>query len=176
MRASGPVEKKDHTGQRKQLGRMKACIRVKRQTQRIYTILPKGKRKLLGDTPLMSLRTIEPHRTVTQCLVFLLFRFPLAACLPCPMLPAIMAMGWISCDSTPPTSLLYFLCSSISVTLGAYIILEQENTQQVITVSEAICHEVFNPKNISNGIMLLKGRKPPSCSCCPGSRLFPLPV
>ncbi|XP_046508641.1 granzyme H-like [Equus quagga] len=46
--------------------------------------------------------------------------------------------------------------SPIIVTLGAHNIQEQERTQQVIPVREAICHPDYNPKNFVNDIMLLK--------------------
>ncbi|XP_023491912.1 granzyme H-like isoform X3 [Equus caballus] len=47
--------------------------------------------------------------------------------------------------------------SPIMVTLGTHNIQEQERTQQVIPVREAICHPDYNPKNFVNDIMLLKG-------------------
>ncbi|XP_055473751.1 granzyme B(G,H)-like [Psammomys obesus] len=46
--------------------------------------------------------------------------------------------------------------SSINVTLGAHNIKEQEKTQQVIPVVKTILHPDYNPKVISNDIMLLK--------------------
>uniref|UniRef100_A0A9L0RGQ7 Peptidase S1 domain-containing protein n=1 Tax=Equus caballus TaxID=9796 RepID=A0A9L0RGQ7_HORSE len=46
--------------------------------------------------------------------------------------------------------------SSIHMTLGAYNIREQERTQKVLPVTEAIHHPHYNPKNFANGIMLLK--------------------
>ncbi|XP_070091844.1 granzyme H-like isoform X1 [Equus caballus] len=46
--------------------------------------------------------------------------------------------------------------SPIMVTLGTHNIQEQERTQQVIPVREAICHPDYNPKNFVNDIMLLK--------------------
>ncbi|XP_070092030.1 granzyme H-like [Equus caballus] len=46
--------------------------------------------------------------------------------------------------------------SSIHVTLRAYNIREQERTQKVLPVTEAIRHPHYNPKNFSNGVMLLK--------------------
>ncbi|KAK2506489.1 hypothetical protein MC885_011730 [Smutsia gigantea] len=46
--------------------------------------------------------------------------------------------------------------SSISVTLGAHNIKEQERTQQVIPVRRAIPHPDYNHKNFSNDIMLLQ--------------------
>nr|XP_008538753.1 PREDICTED: LOW QUALITY PROTEIN: granzyme H-like [Equus przewalskii] len=48
--------------------------------------------------------------------------------------------------------------SPIMVTLGTHNIQEQERTQQVIPVRrrQAICHPDYNPKNLSNDIMLLK--------------------
>ncbi|XP_070375111.1 granzyme H-like isoform X6 [Equus asinus] len=47
--------------------------------------------------------------------------------------------------------------SSIKVTLGAHNIQKQERTQQVISVKKAIPHPDYNPKNLANDIMLLKG-------------------
>ncbi|XP_065762532.1 granzyme H-like isoform X4 [Muntiacus reevesi] len=47
--------------------------------------------------------------------------------------------------------------SSMSVTLGAHNIKQQERTQQVIQVRRAIRHPDYNPKNFSNDIMLLQG-------------------
>ena len=75
-----------------------------------------------------------------------------------------------------PTTSLYFLCRLISVTLGAHNIQKQGKTQQVITERQAILHPDYNPKNLSNDIMLLKLREPSCCSCCPGSRLLLLPL
>ncbi|XP_031217346.1 granzyme B [Mastomys coucha] len=46
--------------------------------------------------------------------------------------------------------------STINVTLGAHNIKEQEKTQQVIPVVKIIPHPDYNPKKISNDIMLLK--------------------
>ncbi|CAI9157894.1 unnamed protein product [Rangifer tarandus platyrhynchus] len=46
--------------------------------------------------------------------------------------------------------------SSMSVTLGAHNIKQQERPQQVIQVRRAICHPDYNPKNFSNDIMLLQ--------------------
>ncbi|KAB0368941.1 hypothetical protein FD755_018946 [Muntiacus reevesi] len=46
--------------------------------------------------------------------------------------------------------------SSMSVTLGAHNIKQQERTQQVIQVRRAIRHPDYNPKNFSNDIMLLQ--------------------
>nr|XP_021510726.1 granzyme C-like isoform X3 [Meriones unguiculatus] len=46
--------------------------------------------------------------------------------------------------------------SSMTVTLGAHNIKEQEKTQQVIPVKESIPHPDYNPKGRSNDIMLLK--------------------
>ncbi|KAF6351376.1 hypothetical protein mRhiFer1_006151 [Rhinolophus ferrumequinum] len=46
--------------------------------------------------------------------------------------------------------------SSIIVTLGAHNIKQQEKTQQVFQVTKAIPHPDYNPKNISNDIMLLQ--------------------
>nr|XP_008508846.1 PREDICTED: granzyme H-like [Equus przewalskii] len=64
----------------------------------------------------------------------------------------------------------------INVSLGAHNIQKQGKTQQVITERQAIRHPDYNPKNLSNDIMLLKLREPSCCSCCPGSRLLPLPL
>ena len=175
MRTIGPVEQRDHIGQIKQLLRMKSCIRVKMQTQIIFTILPEYKRKLLGDLPSMSLRNTRDR--VTQCTVLWLFGFPQAPGLPCPMSPALH-VSWAGSPFTPgpPTSPLCFLCSSFKVTLGAHDIEKQETTQQNFSVKAAIPHPDYNPKNYSNDIMLLKVREPPLCSYSPGSRLFPLPL
>ena len=92
MRASGPLEKRDHTGQIKLLWRMKACIRVKMQTQSPFTILPEGKRKLPESLLSGSLRSTG--HSVTQHWALLLSQFPLAAALPSPgcHLP-FMALG-----------------------------------------------------------------------------------
>ncbi|XP_039726358.1 mast cell protease 1A-like [Pteropus medius] len=49
--------------------------------------------------------------------------------------------------------------SSISVTLGAHNILEQEKTQQVILVTRAIPHPDYNPDTKANDIMLLQLKK-----------------
>ncbi|KAB0339589.1 hypothetical protein FD755_023545 [Muntiacus reevesi] len=46
--------------------------------------------------------------------------------------------------------------SSMSVTLGAHNIKQQERTQQVIQVRRAIRHPEYNPKTFSNDIMLLQ--------------------
>ncbi|KAB0337904.1 hypothetical protein FD754_024926 [Muntiacus muntjak] len=46
--------------------------------------------------------------------------------------------------------------SSMSVTLGAHNIKQQERTQQVIQVRRAIRHPDYNPKTFSNDIMLLQ--------------------
>ncbi|KAK2506758.1 hypothetical protein MC885_009676 [Smutsia gigantea] len=88
--------------------------------------------------------------------------------------PALHLLGCVSCDPAP-TPPLCSRCSSISVTLGAHNIKEQERTQQVIPVRRAIPHPDYNHKNFSNDIMLLQVRRPPCCSC-PGSTLFPLPL
>uniref|UniRef100_A0A8C0WBB0 Peptidase S1 domain-containing protein n=1 Tax=Castor canadensis TaxID=51338 RepID=A0A8C0WBB0_CASCN len=48
------------------------------------------------------------------------------------------------------------LCSSITVTLGAHNIKEQEKTQEVIPVKRAIPHPDFNHEVKSNDIMLLQ--------------------
>ncbi|KAB0369105.1 hypothetical protein FD755_019110 [Muntiacus reevesi] len=45
---------------------------------------------------------------------------------------------------------------SMSVTLGAHNIKQQERTQQVIQVRRAIRHPDYNPKTFSNDIMLLQ--------------------
>ncbi|KAM5239785.1 LOW QUALITY PROTEIN: granzyme B-like [Hipposideros larvatus] len=45
---------------------------------------------------------------------------------------------------------------SIRVTLGAHNIKEQEKTQQVCQVTRAVPNPDYNPKNISNDIMLLQ--------------------
>nr|XP_023478076.1 granzyme B(G,H)-like [Equus caballus] len=44
----------------------------------------------------------------------------------------------------------------ISVTLGAHNIQKQEKTQQVMTVRQAIHHPDYNPKNLSNDVILLQ--------------------
>ncbi|XP_074184196.1 granzyme B-like [Rhinolophus sinicus] len=49
--------------------------------------------------------------------------------------------------------------SSINVTLGAHNIKKQEKTQQVFQVTKAIPHPDYNPKKISNDIMLLQLKK-----------------
>ena len=67
-----------------------------------------------------------------------------------------------------PTPLLWSLCSSINVTLGAHNIKQQERTQQVIQVKRAIHHPDYNPKTFSNDIMLLQARKTPHWPCPPG--------
>ena len=67
-----------------------------------------------------------------------------------------------------PTPLLWSLCSSINVTLGAHNIKQQERTQQVIQVKKAIHHPDYNPKTFSNDIMLLQARKTPHWPCPPG--------
>ncbi|XP_046508636.1 granzyme H-like [Equus quagga] len=54
----------------------------------------------------------------------------------------------------------------INVTLGAHNIQKQGKTQQVITERQAIRHPDYNPKNLSNDIMLLRGdsRGPLMCN------------
>ena len=73
------------------------------------------------------------------------------------------------CD---PHLLLLPLCSSINVTLGAHNIKQHERTQQVIRVRRAIPHPDYNPKDLSNDIMLLKVNHPASHALL-GSARFP---
>uniref|UniRef100_A0A5F5PU37 Peptidase S1 domain-containing protein n=1 Tax=Equus caballus TaxID=9796 RepID=A0A5F5PU37_HORSE len=134
---------------------MKACILVNRQTQRPFTILPEGKRKLPKALLSVSLRSMG--HTVTQNRVLQCSRFPLTGALPCHgWHPPIMAPGLDLLRLIAPTSPLSFLCSSIRVILGAHDILNQERTWQVIPVKEAICHPDYIPSEYFNDIMILK--------------------
>uniref|UniRef100_A0A9L0T4J7 Peptidase S1 domain-containing protein n=1 Tax=Equus caballus TaxID=9796 RepID=A0A9L0T4J7_HORSE len=63
--------------------------------------------------------------------------------------------------------------SSIHVTLRVHNIREQERTQKVLPVTEAIRHPHYNPKNFSNGVMLLKGSLGAPSSVKMWSRAFP---
>ncbi|XP_070445567.1 granzyme H-like, partial [Equus przewalskii] len=64
--------------------------------------------------------------------------------------------------------------SSINMTLGAHNIQEQERTQQVIPVREAIYHPHYNPNNLFNDIMLLKLEKEAKLTAAVGP--FSLPM
>uniref|UniRef100_A0A9L0R6A5 Peptidase S1 domain-containing protein n=1 Tax=Equus caballus TaxID=9796 RepID=A0A9L0R6A5_HORSE len=63
--------------------------------------------------------------------------------------------------------------SSIHVTLRVHNIREQERTQKVLPVTEAIRHPHYNPKNFSNGVMLLKLKRKAKLTAAVGPLSLP---
>ena len=140
-------------------------MRAKTQTQSHFTILLRKLPEPCPHVPKKHRAQSLSPRTVCH------LNSPSAAALP-GVSCLSQLLGCISTDPMIPTPLLWSLCSSINVTLGAHNIKQQERTQQVIRVRTAISHPDYNPKTLSNDIMLLKVNRPASHALL-GSARFP---